>query len=283
MDTQLQDQTVLITGASGGIGRALARTFAAEGARLVLHAGSRPQELSAWVAEQPWAARALCVQADVRDPDAVSRAFQQGEARFGRIDVAVANAGRWPPDDQRLDQADVDRIRDTVEINLLGATWTARAWMDGLRRHGPRADGLGASLCFIGSTAGRFGEAGHADYSLSKAGLYGLVRSLKNEVVRLDPFARVHMVEPGWTVTEMAREALDQAGTITRVTRTMPLRQLARAADIARAVAFLCSPALARHISGEVLTVAGGMEGRVQWAPEDIDEPAIRTRVGEGQ
>jgi 3-oxoacyl-[acyl-carrier protein] reductase len=98
--------------------------------------------------------------------------------------------------------------------------------------------------------------------------------------VLIDPFARVNMVQPGWTATHQVRPELDQPGTIQRITRTMPLRQLARALDIARVVAALSSPALSRHVSGEVLTVAGGMEGRVLWNPDDIDERAVRERVG---
>src|SRR5690606_21452281 len=126
-----------------------------------------------------------------------------------------------------------------------------------------------------------FGEAMHSDYAASKAGLVGLVRSLKNEIVKLEPFARVNMVEPGWTVTEMAREALSTPGKITHIAKTSALRQLGRAVDIARTVVMLSSPAVARHITGEILTVAGGMEGRTLWQPEDIDEDAIRRRVKE--
>lgn len=281
MDLLLSDHTVLVTGASGGIGRALARVFAAEGARLVLHAHGRHADLAAWVAGQDWARRAVVVAADIRDPVAVSRAFEQGEAEFGRIDVAVANAGVWPRPNERLHEASLERLHHTIDVNLLGATWTARAWMQGLQRHGARTDGHGAALCFIGSTAGRFGEYGHADYSLAKAGLVGLVRTLKNECVDLDPYARVNMVEPGWTVTEMARAELEVPGNVARALRTMPVRQLARATDIARMAAFLCSPA-ARHVSGEVVTVAGGMEGRVRWAEGDVDEVAVRARARDG-
>lgn len=277
----LAGSTALVTGASGGIGRALARTFHAEGCNLVLHAHTRLDDLRRFADAEAFGDRAHCVAADVRDPDAVAAAFAEGEARFGRIDVAVANAGRWPRPDEPLHLAPVSRVRETVEINLMGATWTARAFMDGLARHGPRPDGRGAALCFVGSTAGRFGERGHADYALAKAGLYGLVRTLKNEVVRLDPFARVNMVEPGWTVTEMARAELDVPGNVARAVRTMPLRQLARAADIARAVVVLCSPGLSRHVTGEVLTVAGGMEGRVLWDVADVDEDAVRRRARE--
>lgn len=279
MDLQLDDATVLITGASGGIGEALAATFAAEGARLVLHAHTGSARLAERVAQAPWAARALCVHADIRDPAAVTRIFDEAAERFGRVDVAIANAGVWPPESRALDQLPVDRIHDTVAVNLLGATWTARAWMAGLRRLGPRPDGRGAALLLIGSTAGRFGEAGHADYAMTKSALHGLMRSVKNEVVQLDPHARVNTVEPGWTVTPMAAAALDEPGAIAGVTRTMALRQLARPVDIARACVVLASPAASRHVSGEILTVAGGMEGRQLWHPDQIDEAAVRARL----
>jgi len=279
MNLELSDQTVLITGASGGIGQALASVFADEGARLVLHAGSRLAELQRWTATQPWADRAHCVAADLRDPDAVDAAFAEGRHRFGRVDAVVANAGVWPAPIERLHEASVARIRHTIEVDLLGAMWTARSWMAGLATQGPRPDGIGASLTFIGSTAGRFGEAGHADYAAAKAGLRGLVASLKNEVVHLDPYARVNLVEPGWTVTPMVREELAVPGAIAAVVRTMPLQQIARAVDVARTVAALASPAVSRHTTGEVITVAGGMEGRVQWTPDQIDEDAVKRRL----
>ena len=278
MDLLLNGKTAFITGASGGIGRALARAFADEGCNLVLHANSNLAWLEDFIGKQDWRDRALAVQADVSDPEGVQRAMDEGLKRFGRVDVCVANAGRWPPEDYLLSEMPVERFRQTIAVNLLGAAWTARAFMGQLRA---RDDGHGASLTFIGSTAGRFGEAMHSDYSTSKAGMYGLVRSLKNEVAKLDPFARVNMVEPGWTVTEMAREALDQPGKITGIAKTAALRQLARADDIARAVVMLSSPGASRHITGEVITVAGGMEGRTLWQPDEIDEEAIRKRVRE--
>lgn len=279
MDTGLRDAVVVITGASGGIGRALALAFAAEGCRLGLLGHANVATLRGWLAGQPFADRAAVAEADVADPDAVLAALERVADRFGRLDVAVANAGAWPPEDVPLAQMPPSRLRRTLEVNLLGAAWTARAFLAQLERSGPRPDGRGASLLFVGSTAGAFGERGHADYAAAKAGLLGLARSLKNEIVDLDPYGRVNVLQPGWTVTHMARPALQAPGRVAAVVRTMPLRQLARADDVARTAVWLSSPRLARHVSGEVLTVAGGMEGRVRWEPDQIDEDAVRARL----
>lgn len=281
MNTGLEEKVVFVTGASGGIGRGLTEAFAAEGARLVLQGHRQFDSLCEFVREAGLEDRSLLIDADVTKPDEMDRAFAHAASEFGRVDVCVANAGVWPPEDVPLWEMDVDRVREVVEIDLLGAVWTARAFLRSLARSGPRADGHGASIVFTGSTAGRFGERGHADYALSKAGLTGLVRSLKNEITTIDPRGRVNMVEPGWTVTSMARPALENPDNIVRVVRTMPLRQLAVADDIASAVVFLASPVAARHVSGEVLTVAGGMEGRLLWGRDEVDAAAIADELRE--
>jgi 3-oxoacyl-[acyl-carrier protein] reductase len=128
------------------------------------------------------------------------------------------------------------------------------------------------NLVFIGSTAAVFGEAGHADYAAAKAAIaYGLTRSLKNELSRLAPHTkeycggRVNCVCPGWTTVPRLASKLRRAKTIRRVAATMSLPQLARPEDIANAVAFLTSGRLARHVTGQSMTVAGGMEGRKLW------------------
>lgn len=279
MDLQLGGKVVFLTGASGGIGRAVAQAFGEQGCRLALAGRSRTEDLSAWVAGQPFAERSWVTAFDVADPDATSAAMEQAVQRFGRVDIAIANAGTWPVPDVPLHAMDVGRLRSTVEANLMGAVYTARAFLAALARSGPRSDGHGASLAFTGSTAGRFGERMHSDYALAKAGLSGLVQSLKHEIVDLDPYGRANLVEPGWTVTHMARPALEVPGAITRVLATMPLRQLARAKDIAASLLWLSSPALARHVTGQVITVAGGMEGRLRWQPEQVDEQAVRDRL----
>lgn len=279
MNHRLEDLNVVITGASGGIGEALTDVFGEAGCRLALLARSRQAALSERIAARSWRDNAMCLSCDVRDARSVDRAFLDIRESFGRIDVCIVNAGIWPPESVPLANLDPQRIRDVLDTNVLGAMLTARAFLANLAITGARDDERGASLCFVGSTAGRFGEAGHSEYATSKAALVGLVRSLKNEVVALDRYARVNMVEPGWTATAMAADALADDSALRTVTATMPLQQIARAQDIASAVAFLSSPGLARHVSGEILTVAGGMEGRTQWSPDEIDVDAIRQRL----
>src|SRR5215218_6295918 len=122
-----------------------------------------------------------------------------------------------------------------------------------------------ALLAGAGRLDGRlFGEAGHADYAAAKSAIVGgLLLSLKNEVVRVAPRARVNAVCPGWTHSPMTRAELDDPELVRRVTRTMPLRKVARAEDVAAQVVALASDEISGHVTGQVVTVAGGMEGRV--------------------
>lgn len=281
MDLALEDKVVFVTGASGGIGRAIALAFAAEGSKLALCAGTRAAELEAWIAKEPWKERAMALAADTTSPLSISVAMERARERFGRVDVCVANAGRWTPEAKLLHRADEERIRRNLEVNLFGSLWTARAFMESLARSSPREDGHGAALIVIGSTAGRFGEKGHAEYAAGKAALRGLVLTLKNEVVELDPWARVNLIEPGWTVTHMARPALEEPGVVANAVRTMPLRQLGRAEDVARTAVVLASPAASRHVTGAFVSVAGGMEGRVLWNGSDVDEERVKRRLAQ--
>lgn len=244
----------VVTGASSGIGQAIVRALLAEGVSVVGHAHT-----------QRAAAEALgipVVVGDLRDPGVAEDLVGAALARFGRIDVVAANAGRWPEAELALDLTPIAELRTTLDDNLWTAMLTARALFGALRRAGPPPDG--ASLVFTGSTAGRFGEAGHTAYAVAKSALYGLVASLKNEIVAVDPNGRVNGVAPGWTVTPAVAHVVD-GPLVARATRTMPLRRLAAPEDVARAVLYLASPTWSRHVTGEWLTVAGGMEGRVLW------------------
>jgi 3-oxoacyl-[acyl-carrier protein] reductase len=278
MQTDLAGLAVFVTGASGGIGRAIARAFAAEGCRLALAGNTRTAELAELARNEGWDADAEFLSFDATDPGETDRAFATARERFGRIDVAVACAGHWPSANQPLHDLADERIAATIARNLLAPTYTLRAFARGLVTDGPRADRRGANAVLIGSTAARFGERGHADYALAKAGLHGLMLTLKNEWPRIDPRARVNLVEPGWTATEIPRAALADDRLVGRAVRTMALRQLASAEDVARAVVMLASPSLSRHITGQVVTVAGGMEGRTLWDEHEIDAEDVRRR-----
>jgi 3-oxoacyl-[acyl-carrier protein] reductase len=119
------------------------------------------------------------------------------------------------------------------------------------------------SLVLVGSTAGIVGEAGHADYAAAKSAiLRGLLLSLKNEIVRIAPRGRVNAVAPGWTESPMTRGHVDPES-VRRVSRTMALRKVAQPEDVARQVVVLASDELSGHVTGQVVTIAGGMEGRV--------------------
>ena len=170
--------------------------------------------------------------------------------------MCAAVAGVWPTADEPAWQLSLERWEATLRSNLTATFLTARAFLREVERIGH------GSLVLVGSTAGRFGEAGHADYAAAKSAIQvGLLLSLKNEIVRVALNARVNAVAPGWTYSPMTRGALDQ-DVVDRVTRTMALRKVAMADDIARAVVVLASDELSGHITGEVVTVAGGMEGR---------------------
>ena len=246
MDTGLQGKRVLVTGASGGIGGACARVFMAEGCEVVAHfyrGRERAEELGA----------ALVLGADLRVEEEVERLF----ADAGPLDVCAAVAGIWPQGDVPVWELPLDRWEETLRANLTATFLTARAFLRGVAERGQ------GSLVLVGSTAGRFGEAGHADYAAAKAGiLYGLLLSLKNEVVRVAPRARVNAVAPGWTESPMTRGALSPE-TLERVTRTMPLKKVGQPDDVARIVVALASDEISGHVTGQVVTIAGGMEGRV--------------------
>ena len=245
---------MLVAGASGGIGAASARAFTAEGARVLVHfhrGEERARALAAELGDAPLVQADLTVEADVE------RLFTEARNVLGSVDVCAAIAGVYASEDVPVWQLSLERWEETLRANLTATFLTARGFLREVERTGH------GSLVLVGSTAGVFGEAGHADYAAAKSGILGgLLLSMKNEVARVSRTARVNAVAPGWTVSPMTRGLLDDAS-VERITRTMPLRKVATAEDVAAQVVVLASDVLSGHVSGQVITVAGGMEGRV--------------------
>jgi 3-oxoacyl-[acyl-carrier protein] reductase len=262
MDTGLSGQVVIVTGATGGIGQATARAFAAEEASVVLHY-HRLADTAAKLQRELGDA-ALPVAADLRDESQAASMLDAAVTRFGRVDSVVVNAGIWTAEAVPLQSMSAEQWQHTIDTDLTSAFLTCRAFL----RHLADVPRDAASIVLVGSTAAIFGEADHADYAAAKAGMvYGLTLSLKNEIVRLAPRGRVNAVCPGWTDTLMARHGTSDPEAMKRVFATMSVPKIATPQDVARAIVYLASDHLAGHITGAIVPVAGGMEGRLLHAP----------------
>jgi len=274
MDTGLSGKVVVITGASGGIGSVIAQQFAAEGVRLVLHYNSGHTRIMT-LQRKLTGAENIALRADLTQEADAKAVFAQAVRHFGRVDTLIANAGAWEVRDVPLQDMSLSQWRRTLEGILTSMFLTVREFF---RLVAKQKQG---NVVLIASTAAVFGEAGHADYASGKAAIaYGLTRSLKNELGRLAPHTRdycggrINCICPGWTVVPRLAAKFGDQKAIRRLTATMALPQLARPNDIANAAVFLSSDLLARHITGQTLTIAGGMEGRLLWSFDEVD-PSI--------
>ncbi len=265
MDLDLAGKHVLITGASGGIGLVVASMFLEEGAKVTGTYNNATEPLEEL--KSKWSDSLSVVKMDQSSEEDVQDLFDKANQTFGRVDVLVANAGIAPQEGKSIQEMTLEQWENTLRVNLTGSFLCAKQFFINLERH----PGESASLILVGSTAGFFGEAWHVDYSTSKAAMHGMMMSLKNEIVYVAPKGRVNLVNPGWTMTKMAEEALTDQNMVRRILQTIPMRKTAVPEDIAGVILYLASDKLAGHVSGQTLNIAGGMEGRVLFTQEEID------------
>ncbi len=239
----LSGQAALVTGASGGIGGAIARALHAQGAAVAL-SGTRADALTALAAELGERAHAL--PADLADPAAPDALVKQAEAALGRLDILVNNAG-VTRDTLVLRMRDED-WQAVLDVNLGAAFRLTRAALRGMvrRRHG--------RIVSITSVVGVTGNPGQANYAASKAAIVGMTKSIAAEVATRG--ITVNCVAPGFIATAMTDRLGDEQRA--RIAATIPMGRLGGAEEVAAAVAYLAS-AEAAYVTGQTLHVNGGM------------------------
>ena len=239
----LTGKTALVTGASGGIGEAIARALHAQGATVVLH-GTRAEKLEAL--QQDLGARAFALAVDLSDRDAVAGLVDAASALAGPISILVNNAGITR--DGLLMRMKDDDWDTVLEVNMTASMSLCRAAMRGMMK------ARTGRIISISSVVGVTGNAGQTNYAASKAGMIGFSKSLAAEVASRG--LTVNVVAPGFIETPMT-DVLDESQKSALLTR-VPAGRLGHADEIAATVAFLASDEAA-YITGATLHVNGGM------------------------
>lgn len=241
--TQLDGRVALVTGASGGIGAAIARQLAGQGGRLVL-VGRRRDALEAVAAG---ISDSVVLQADLADPTVAPALVQEAEATCGAsVAILVNNAG-FTRDNLALRMKDED-FDSVLNVNLGAAFRLSRAVMRGMMK------ARWGRIINIGSVVGTTGNPGQANYVAAKAGLVGLTKSLAAELATRG--ITVNCVAPGFIATAMT-DALTESQRAA-ILNAIPSGEMGQPQDVAHAVGFLATPE-ARYITGQTLHINGGL------------------------
>lgn len=274
-DLILRNRVALVTGASGGIGSVTAKMLAQNGAQVAVHYNSKETAASAVVADIiAHDGRARAIHADLTSEKDVATMFETVELNFGQIDILVANAGIFPPDEVDVDAMDVERVRKVFATTVEATILCAGRFFSLLRRV-PRP---GANMVIIGSTSGIYGEKGHVEYAAAKSALVGMTYTLGNEITRIVPDGRVNLIAPGWLRSGMTEQFMGDLDAIRGALQTRAIRRIGRPEDTAQAVLFLVSP-LAGYITKQVLRVDGGMEGRRLWSETENKDLTLEQMI----
>lgn len=244
----LEGRVAIVTGASRGIGRAVAELFAQNGAHVIINylrdeRGANEVRMSV----ERFGPKALLCKADVSALEGAGMIVESAKRHFGRVDFLVCNAGVWEGAPiEEMGEELWDRVLDT---NLKGTWALCKAAVPEMRRAGF------GRIVMVSSTSAQRGEAGFSNYSASKGGQISFMKSLALELAPNQ--INVNAVAPGWVETEMISEELSIPGNRKRIEKTIPLGKIATPSDIASPIIFLCS-SWARHITGEVININGG-------------------------
>ncbi|GGV79737.1 MULTISPECIES: SDR family oxidoreductase [Streptomyces] len=236
----------LVTGASRGIGAAVATTLAAHGCDIALNYRSSAAKAEQ-VAERIRALgrEVLLLPADISDEAQVAALFKEVKSTWRGLDVAVLNSGVTA--DGHLAAMSAAKWQQVVGTNLTGTFYTAREATKQMYA-------TGGAIVFIASTSGIAGRAGQANYAASKGGVIAMAKTLSYEVAPRG--IRVNVVAPGFIDTDMVKKV--PPAQMKEALQAIPLGRMGAPEEVAQATAFLASPA-ASYITGKVLTVDGGM------------------------
>ncbi|KAG8631389.1 hypothetical protein KVT40_000529 [Elsinoe batatas] len=264
----LEGLHAFVTGAAGGIGSEIVRELLSNGCKVTAH-DLRP------ITSLPTSPNLHLVSGDIASEPSITSAIASAYAHFGPISLLAANAGITNEQSHpNIWEMPVETWDNVYRVNVRGTFLTIKHFLLSAKEHQDRTGELVRNLSIVvtGSECGVFGQAGHSEYASGKAGLqYGLVLTVKNEIVRLNPRGRINAVAPGWVDTELIGDRLDDERELYMESQgTVPLRKIARPEDVARMVAFLSSERAAGHVSGQCVSVDGGMEGRIVWREEEV-------------
>lgn len=243
----LDGKTTLITGATRGIGRAIATTFAAQGANVVFTYRSSVEKAQALEAELKEAGSdAMGIQVDAGDFEAVQGLVEQVLEKYGQIDCVVNNAGITQ--DNLLLRMNEEQWNKVIQTNLNSVFYTTKACLRAMLKK------RSGSFINISSVVGLQGNAGQANYAASKAGMIGFTKSVAREVGSRS--IRANVVAPGFIATEMTAELPEKE--LNTWLQGIPLKRAGTPEDVANLCLFLASD-MAAYITGQVFNVDGGM------------------------
>ncbi|KAG9309750.1 NAD(P)-binding protein [Chiua virens] len=211
------------------------------------------------------------IQADLSDEAAVVDLFSTlSHSDAGPVQVVVVNHAIAEVQYVPVAEMSLSQWNRILTTNLTSTFLVCRVYLKHLTQASTEAKDK-AAIVLVGSTAGKYGEAGNAGYAATKSGImYGLTMTLKNEIVKVAPRGRVNCVAPGWVYTPMAEVPLANPDIRYSALATMPLKKIAMPIDIATQIVVQSSSVISGHVTGQVLMVEGGMEGRLLNKPEDI-------------